>query len=145
MTKINYSLKAIFFSIILLLNASVFPQDSQKMTFKVVGNCSSISQQIKNCLRVPIELGDGQIVLAEGRIAKDSENDFSEAVKSLPPATIVIFNSRGGDVIGSLRLGQSIRARDFYTYIQSPKINSNFINDKNLIGKCIGSCTYAFK
>ena len=129
-------------------------QVEASMSFKQVERCNATSQQ-GSCIQVPAELGDGALIFGHGRIEKLTENTFADAVKGLPPGTIVILNSLGGDLIGGLRLGQSIRARDFHTLLVSsdklqhlvPKVVDPKAPVSNLpssIGKCFSSCAYTF-
>jgi hypothetical protein len=117
------------------------------MSFQKVNRCESPNPD-KNaaldCYITPAELGSGEIVLAQGKIERKTEDAFAEAVKNLPAGTIVALNSLGGDLIGGLRLGQSIRARDFNTWVIDSQTDKNAIKDKKVLGKCFSSCAYTF-
>ena len=117
------------------------------MTFQKVQRCVSPNPDkaaALECFIAPAELGNGDIVLAQGKIERKTEDLFGEAVKNLPAGTIVLLNSLGGDLIGGLRLGQSIRARDFNTWVMDAQTDKSAIKDKKILGKCFSSCAYTF-
>jgi len=117
------------------------------MQFRIVSRCldsNTAPLADSKCLKIPQELGEGTLILAQGRIEKNSEISFGELVKGMPPGAVVILNSLGGDLIGGLRLGQAIRARDFYTFIQSPEKISPELIDNKVSGKCFSACAYTF-
>ena len=103
---------------------------------------AATSSSISSCLRVPAELGSGKLVLAFGQIERNSADQFAELAQSLPQQSIVILQSLGGDLIGGLRLGQSFRARGFYTFIGNAEAFPEI--DQKIQGKCYSACAYAF-
>jgi len=122
-----------------------FAQDG--MTFKKVLRCESQNLDLKmgqECFTPPTELGRGDIILAQGKIERKTEDSFGELVKGMPAGTIVLLNSMGGDLVGGLRLGQSIRARDFNTWIMDVQADNPAISDKKTIGRCFSACAYTF-
>jgi len=124
---------------------SAYAQDS--MTFTKVIRCESQNPERtkgQDCFNPPADLGLGDIVLAQGKIERKSEDGFGEAVKNLPAGTIVVLNSMGGDLVGGLRLGQSIRARDFNTWVMDATSDNPAIKDKKNMGRCFSSCAYTF-
>ena len=117
------------------------------MTFQKVARCDpQVSDKAASslCLTPPAELGAGEIVLAQGKIERKTEDNFGVTVKNMPAGTIVLLNSLGGDLIGGLRLGQSIRARDFNTWIMDSQPDKAVLKDKKILGKCFSSCAYTF-
>jgi hypothetical protein len=117
------------------------------MTFQKVPRCASPNPDkatALECFIAPAELGNGEIVMAQGKIERKTEDIFGEAVKNMPAGTIVLLNSLGGDLIGGLRLGQSIRARDFNTWVMDAQTDKSAIKDKKILGKCFSSCAYTF-
>jgi len=130
------------------LNAWCQPAPSEEaMSFQKVLRCDSAgSDKSTNslCFTPPSELGAGDIVLAQGKIERKTEDAFGVAVKNMPAGTIVLLNSLGGDLVGGLRLGQSIRARDFNTWIMDTQTEKTAIKDKKISGKCFSSCAYTF-
>ena len=117
------------------------------MTFQKVARCDpQVSDKAAGslCLTPPAELGAGEIVLALGKIERKTEDNFGVTVKNMPAGTIVLLNSLGGDLIGGLRLGQSIRARDFNTWIMDSQPDKAVLKDKKILGKCFSSCAYTF-
>jgi hypothetical protein len=119
----------------------------EPMTFQKVLRCDSAgSDKTANsvCYTPPPELGAGDIVLAQGKIERKTEDVFGVFVKNMPAGTIVLLNSLGGDLVGGLRLGQSIRARDFNTWIMDSPTDKNAIKDRKISGKCFSSCAYTF-
>jgi hypothetical protein len=117
------------------------------MTFTKVIRCESQNPERtkgQDCFNPPADLGLGDIVLAQGKIERKSEDGFGEAVKNLPAGTIVVLNSMGGDLVGGLRLGQSIRARDFNTWVMDATSDNPAIKDKKNMGRCFSSCAYTF-
>lgn len=124
---------------------TAYAQDS--MTFTKVIRCESQNPERtkgQDCFNPPADLGLGDIVVAQGKIERKSEDGFGEAVKNLPAGTIVVLNSMGGDLVGGLRLGQSIRARDFNTWVMDATSDNPAIKDKKNMGRCFSSCAYAF-
>ena len=124
---------------------TAYAQDS--MIFTKVIRCESQNPERtkgQDCFNPPADLGLGDIVLAQGKIERKSEDGFGEAVKNLPAGTIVVLNSMGGDLVGGLRLGQSIRARDFNTWVMDATSDNPAIKDKKNMGRCFSSCAYTF-
>ena len=120
-------------------------QDS--MGFQTVPRCDALNvdrNKPVDCLSPPSELGKGEVWLGQGKIERKTEDAFGEAVKNLPAGTIVVLNSLGGDLVGGLRLGQSIRARNFHTWILDAQTDLAALRDKKNAGKCFSSCAYAF-
>ena len=119
----------------------------EAMSFQKVVRCDSAAsdKSISSlCFTPPPELGAGDVVLAQGKIERKTEDAFGAAVKNMPAGTIVLLNSLGGDLVGGLRLGQSIRARDFNTWIMDAQTEKTAIKDKKISGKCFSSCAYTF-
>ena len=78
---------------------TAYAQDS--MIFTKVIRCESQNPERtkgQDCFNPPADLGLGDIVLAQGKIERKSEDGFGEAVKNLPAGTIVVLNSMGGDL-----------------------------------------------
>jgi len=121
-----------------------FLQAAEPMRFERVDRCASppkdTSSEIR-CIWVPPSLGAGPLLLAYGEITKQTDEQFGEISTTLPPQTIVVFQSLGGDVVGSLRLGQAIRARGFNTYLSDSHLAQV---DPKTQGKCFSACAYAF-
>ena len=123
------------------------PPAEETMTFQKVMRCDSAASDKAAgsvCFNPPPELGAGDIVLAQGKIERKTEDAFGIVVKNMPAGTIVLLNSLGGDLVGGLRLGQSIRARDFNTWIMDVQTEKAVIKDKKISGKCFSSCAYTF-
>jgi hypothetical protein len=121
---------------------AVWAQPSS-MQFSAVERCASESAGEllpASCVSVPKGLGDGKLILASGQIEKLSSDHFAEFTQNYPAKTIVILQSLGGDLIGGLRLGQAIRARNFQTYLSARAPRT----DDKTIGKCFSACAYAF-
>ena len=119
----------------------------ESMTFTKVIRCESTNLEKtkgQDCFNPPKELGQGEILLAQGKIERKTEDSFAEAVKNMSAGTIVVLNSLGGDLVGGLRLGQSIRARDFNTWVIDSSTDNPAVKDKKVIGKCFSSCAYTF-
>ncbi len=139
------ALKLFFGYLIILFNYSANAQDS--MTFLKVIRCESTNPEItkhQDCFNPPKELGQGEILIAQGKIERKTEDSFGEIVKNMPAGSIIVLNSLGGDLIGGLRLGQSIRAREFNTWILDATADYPVIKDKKIIGKCFSACAYTF-
>jgi len=114
------------------------------MQFIAIERCNTESPSdalpVPNCVAVPKEMGAGQLILASGQIEKQTSDRFAEFSQHYPANTIVVLQSLGGDLIGGLRLGQAIRARNFQTYLaaRAPR------TDEKTMGKCFSACAYAF-
>jgi hypothetical protein len=119
-------------------------QAAEPMRFERIERCAAPPQDLTveaSCVWVPSELGTGPLLLAYGEITKQTDEQFAEISANMPPQTIVVFQSLGGDVIGSLRLGQAIRARGFNTYLSDSHLAQL---DPKTRGKCYSACAYAF-
>ena len=103
---------------------------------------TSLHTSTPPCLMVPTGLGQGKLILAFGQIERNSVDQFAEIAQSLPQESIIVLQSLGGDLIGGLRLGQSIRARGFYTFIANADALPAI--DQKMQGKCYSACAYAF-
>ena len=60
--------------------------------------------------------------------------------KTVPPHSMVFFDSPGGDPAGGVRLGRVIREHDLVTYVGQKRRNSSEIK----AGKCFSACALAF-
>ena len=132
-----------------LVHSSVLATDVVGMTFTRIARCStpakSATEVPANCLDVPQELGNGELILAQGHIERQSSEVLGQFVGELPRGTTVVFQSLGGDLMGGLRLGQFIRARGFNTYLPQQLGSSEFLlKDTKFLGKCVSSCAYSF-
>jgi len=137
--------KAALTVLISLIFFSVTASASEPMRFEKVERCKGLasdSSEEVDCVRLPQAFNySSPVILAYGDITRQSDEQFSEFANSFPPQTIIIFQSLGGDVHGSLRLGQAIRARGFNTYIPDAHLSKV---DPNTSGKCFSACAYAF-
>lgn len=140
--------KKITLALIFLVGSFAFLYSStyaaEPMRFERVDRCASPPQDLASesrCIWVPPTLGAGPLLLAFGEITKQTDEQFGEISATLPPQTIVVFQSLGGDVVGSLRLGQAIRARGFNTYLSDSHLPQV---DAKTQGKCFSACAYAF-
>jgi len=122
--------------------------DPPGMSFSKIARCpfsSNTSADAVDCLSVPQELGDGELILAQGHIERQSSEVLGQFVGDMPRGAIVVFQSLGGDLMGGLRLGQFIRARGFNTYLP---VNwgplESALKDTKYLGKCVSSCAYSF-
>ena len=126
-------------------SAPVLAQDS--MTFQAITRCDALNAERNkptDCVNPPLELGAGDVWLGQGKIERKTEDVFGDVAKNLPAGSIVVLNSLGGDLVGGLRLGQSIRARNFHTWILDAQTDLAVLRDKKNNGKCFSSCAYAF-
>ena len=119
------------------------------MTFTRIARCPSTPntamEATTTCLAVPQELGNGELILAQGHIERQSSEVLGQFVGDMPRGTTVVFQSLGGDLMGGLRLGQFIRARGFNTYLPlGLGANEALLKDSKLLGKCVSSCAYSF-
>jgi hypothetical protein len=117
---------------------------TEPMRFERIERCASPPQDLAveaSCVWVPPALGSGPLLLAYGQITRQTDEHFGEISATMPAQTIVVFQSLGGDVIGSLRLGQAIRARGFNTYLTDSTLSQV---DPKTRGKCYSACAYAF-
>jgi hypothetical protein len=144
-SRCSVVLRSALLSFCCLQVQTVFAQDP--MSFQKVVRCESQNLDLKmgkDCFSPPAELGRGEIILAQGKIERKTEDSFGEMVKAMPAGTIVLLNSMGGDLVGGLRLGQSIRSRDFNTWIMDVQADNPAITDKKTIGRCFSACAYTF-
>lgn len=119
------------------------------MSFTRIARCpSNASANVDSsapCLAVPQELGEGELILAQGHIERQSSEVLGQFVGDMPRGTTVVFQSLGGDLMGGLRLGQFIRAKGFNTYLPlGLGANEPLLKDSKLVGKCVSSCAYSF-
>ena len=129
------------------------------MTFNRIQRCGDIQldgSATNKCITVPLDLGNGPIILAQGTIALHSSDALSQIAADWPAGSIVAFQSLGGDLMGGLRLGQYIRARSFYTYVpkavemkdispQASDLGKALGNEFGKeMGKCFSACAYSF-
>jgi len=119
------------------------------MTFTRIVRCpatpNNTMDATTNCLVVPQELGNGELILAQGHIERQSSEVLGQFVGDMPRGTTVVFQSLGGDLMGGLRLGQFIRARGFNTYLPlGLGSTESLLKDSKLLGKCVSSCAYSF-
>lgn len=120
------------------------------MAFTRIARCPSnpstaMDVSSTSCLAVPQELGNGELILAQGHIERQSSEVLGQFVGDMPRGTTVVFQSLGGDLMGGLRLGQFIRARGFNTYLPlGLGANEALLKDSKLLGKCVSSCAYSF-
>ena len=131
------------------VQASAIAAESVGMTFTRIVRCStavpSAHETPSSCLDVPQELGNGELILAQGHIERQSSEALGQFVAELPRGTTVVFQSLGGDLMGGLRLGQFIRARGFNTYLpQQLGSSETLLKDAKFLGKCVSSCAYSF-
>jgi hypothetical protein len=132
-----------------LLQPTAFGADLVGMTFTRLERCptnaTSATQDTANCLQVPSELGQGELILAHGNIERKTSESLSQFVGDMPRGATIVLQSLGGDLMGGLRLGQFIRARGFNTYLPANLGGSDaLIKDSKFLGKCISSCAYSF-
>ena len=67
---------------------------------------------------------------------------FINQTANLPPGTVVLFHSQGGDLSSGIRLGQVIRQKNFNTRIgQAQEQQTSTIK---IPGSCLSSCALAF-
>ncbi len=119
--------------------SSVTPTDANQ------GDANSTSFSSSSCWRAPAELGQAELILAQGQIERQSSDLLAQFASELPRGTTVVFQSMGGDLLGGLRLGQLIRARGFNTYLPARLEGSeSTLKDTKWQGKCISSCAYSF-
>ena len=142
MNLINWLVGVILCGVLCLPVVSFSADES--MAFKVVTRCSENAPLDAQCSRIPQEFAEGTIILAQGKIERNSEVLFTEVSKGIAPGAVVVLNSLGGDLIGGLRLGQAIRSRDFHTLILSTENLPINASDLKLNGKCFSACAYTF-
>jgi hypothetical protein len=83
----------------------------------------------------------GPCVLATGEIEKGAADDFRAFVKTnrVRRGAVVVFNSPGGVVLESLKLGRAIRDAGLYTSV------GRFEEGVFTTGaECVSACAYAF-
>ena len=126
-----------------------YAADVVGMTFIRIARCpatpNTAIEASTACLAVPQELGNGELILAQGHIERQSSEVLGQFVEDMPRGTTVVFQSLGGDLMGGLRLGQFIRARGFNTYLPlGLGATESLLKDSKLLGKCVSSCAYSF-
>src|SRR5918911_5288350 len=89
-------LRALLTGLALLLTSTAAGQAAGDMTFRLA--------KPRSCARIcPV------MVVAEGRITQDSYRSFDALARTLPRRVPVLLNSLGGDLIGGVRLGLTLR------------------------------------
>ena len=126
-----------------------YAADVVGMTFIRIARCpatpNTAIEASTACLAVPQELGNGELILAQGHIERQSSEVLGQFVEDMPRGTTVVFQSLGGDLMGGLRLGQFIRAHGFNTYLPlGLGATESLLKDSKLLGKCVSSCAYSF-
>ena len=142
---IDKVLACLVFLLLSICGSAARAQDS--MSFTLLNRCHAPNVQrgaVTECFSPPVDLGPGDIWLAQGKIERKTEDALGEAAKRMVPGTIILLNSLGGDLVGGLRLGQAIRARQFHTWVIHPQKGGVTISDAKTAGKCFSSCAYAF-
>lgn len=79
-------------------------------------------------------------IIANGKIINDTNERFNKLITNhkFTKPTVVVFNSVGGDLVESMKLGNQIRLNGFITAIGT--WNNNTITQ----GICQSACAYAF-
>ena len=67
---------------------------------------------------------------------------FISQTANLPPGTVILLNSQGGDLSSGIRLGQVIRQKNFNTRVGRAQDQKNAI--VKAPGVCLSSCALAF-
>jgi hypothetical protein len=67
---------------------------------------------------------------------------FITQTANLPPGTVILLNSQGGDLSTGIRLGQAIRQKSFNTLVGQAQEQQNIIIKTP--GVCLSSCALAF-
>lgn len=67
---------------------------------------------------------------------------FISQTANLPPGTVILLNSQGGDLSSGIRLGQVIRQKNFNTRVGQSQDQKNAI--VKAPGVCLSSCALAF-
>jgi hypothetical protein len=82
-------------------------------------------------------------IVARGEIEKDTADQFKAFVRArgIPAGSVVVFDSPGGLLLQSLKLGEAIRAAGLYTAVgRYDRIHRQFTRG----GECVSACAYAF-
>lgn len=103
-------------------------------------NSIQSKESVLGCVQLPADLKVPRIILAHGKIERNSSDILAQVSEFWPPGSLVVFQSSGGDLLGGLRLGQVLRAKGFSSYVSKsisglPKMHA---------GKCYSACAYAF-
>lgn len=77
-----------------------------------------------------------KMILAEGKITKDTPAEFKEWSRNAPKDSWVAMSSPGGSVIGGMQLGQAIRLGGFNTTIAG--------SSEQGPSHCLSACAYAY-
>jgi hypothetical protein len=118
------------------LSTDLYSQESGPMRFKWAGrdgNCSFC-----------------EFLSAEGTITSTTPDDFQrflDSQKSPVEEVVVAINSKGGDLIAALRLGEkfrSIKARVYIGTSDSFSVNDSPSELTEIKGECYSGCAYAF-
>jgi hypothetical protein len=82
-------------------------------------------------------------VLAKGEIEKDTADQFRDFIQSrrVPAGSVVVFDSPGGVLLQSLKLGEAIRKAGLYTTVARYDRGSHRFTSG---GECVSACAYAF-
>ena len=67
---------------------------------------------------------------------------FISQTANLPPGTVILLNSQGGDLSSGIRLGQVIRQKNFNTRVGQAQDQKNVV--VKTPGVCLSSCALAF-
>jgi len=88
--------------------------------------------------------GNAWIIYLNGEIDTGAAKRFEDYVNTnhVPPYSIAIINSPGGNLMQGIKLGKSIRAHDFRTDVGRP--NSNPPGRDYTSGECYSACTLAY-
>jgi hypothetical protein len=144
-------MRAFFFLLFALASTGGYGQADLGLKIQAVERCpanlasidGATEVKLKTCFTVPAALGDGAIILLSGPIERVSSDQFAEFSQAYAPGSIVVLQSLGGDLVGGLRLGQTIRMRNMNTYIASGTDQTDLV-EKKIKGKCFSACAYAF-
>jgi hypothetical protein len=87
------------------------------------------------------------VVVADGLLDRDAAEQFKRLLPSIPSQqTVIEFNSLGGDLVGSLALGQAIRQAGLNTRIRYAiaSQDSKPQNKDPAFAQCYSACALAF-
>lgn len=94
--------------------------------------------------RKPVEVfGNGWSIFASGPIDRGAAKRLKQglAERSVPPNSIVYFNSPGGNLLAGMEFGRVIREARLLTYVGRQNPANDIVS---LPGHCFSSCSLAF-